>query len=178
MGWHIDVGGWAMRVAVSIGVFLLVFLAGVRTEWVSVSNAALTTAEDRAYEAVILGETRPDATSAELIDAAVSRAEISAEQGLLYGLYLSCGSDRLPAQFRGRDTAPAGLNVLWEADVDWASLSPETKWALHQFFKDAAQGAASLECAKEIERLASDVNVWWNPALAAQPLPGQTAAVH
>ena len=57
--------------------------------------------EDRAFEAVVLGQTRPDATSGELIDAAVTRGEISSEQALLYGVYLACGDPRLPAAVPG-----------------------------------------------------------------------------
>src|SRR5512135_712642 len=125
---------WVMRVLISLGALLLVFMVGVKTEWLSVSKAAQTTNEDRAYRAVVLGKTRPDATSGELIDAAVTRGEISSEQGLLYGIYLACGDPRLPAQFRGQDGTPPEKSILWEADVDWASLSPDIQQALHAFF--------------------------------------------
>ncbi len=124
-----------MRVLISIGAFILVFLVGVKTEWVSVSNAALTGSDDRAYQALVLGQTRPDATSGELIDAAATRGEISSEQALLYGVYLACDDPRLPARFRGADPTPPEKNILWEADVDWASLSPDIQRALSEVLR-------------------------------------------
>jgi hypothetical protein len=157
-----------MRLLISLGAFVLVFLVGVKTEWISVSRAALVTSEDRAYEAVVLGQTRPDATSGELIDAAVSRGEISNEQGLLYSVYLACGDRRLPAQYRGQDLTPPAANVLWEADVDWASLSPDVRQALHEFFAAGPAAQAGLVCADELARLNADPSVWWAPALQAQ----------
>lgn len=164
MSWQSEGLGWAMRMLISLAVLVLVFLVGVKTEWIAVSNVTPATSQDRAYEAVVLGQTRPDATSGELIDAAVTRGEISSEQGLVYGLYLACGDPRLPAQFKGHDPTPPEKNILWEADVDWASLSPDTRQALHTFF--AARG--DLDCRSELERLSEDATVWWFPALNDQ----------
>jgi hypothetical protein len=157
-----------MRVLISLGAFVLVFLVGVKTEWLSVSKAALTTSEDRAYEAVVLGQTRPDATSGELIDAAVTRGEISSQQGLLYGVYLACGDPRLPEAFRGQDAGEPSTDILWEADVDWASLSPDIRHALHTLFAEDPAGQTGLTCAGDIARLRHDPSVWWAPALHKQ----------
>jgi hypothetical protein len=170
-----------MRVLISLGVFVLVFVVGVKTEWVSVSQAAPTTSdrvaqEDRAYEAVVLGQTRPDATSGELIDAAVTRGEISSEQGLLYGVYLACGDPRLPAQFRGQDTTPPEKNILWEADVDWTSLSPDIRQALHAFFTEGPAAQVGLTCADEIARLKRDPSVWWAQAVQGEQAPVRLAS--
>ncbi len=164
-----------MRVLISLGAFFLVFLVGVKTEWVSVSKAALATNEDRAYEAVVLGQTRPDATSGELIDAAVSRGEISSEQALLYGVYLACGDPRLPARFHGQDVNPPAKNILWEADVDWASLSPDVQQALHAFFTEGPAAQPGMACKDELARLRSDSTVWWAAALQEQPATIRTA---
>lgn len=154
-----------MRVLISLAAFCLVCLVGVKTEWVSVSLAdpgAPTdrVAEDRAYEAVVLGQTRADATSGELIDAAAMRGDISSEQALLYGVYLACGDPRLPTEFRGQDAAPPAKNILWEADVEWAALAPDTQQALRAFFT-----AGAPACADDIARLRGDASVWWAPAL-------------
>lgn len=154
-----------MRVLISLGAFILVFLVGVKTEWISVSQAALPSddiaQQDRAYEAVVLGQTRPDATSGELIDAAVTRGEISSEQALLYGVYLACGDPRLPVEFRGQDTTPPAKNILWEADADWASLSPNIRQALQAFFTAGPIAQAETSCVDEIARLKQDPTVWW-----------------
>ncbi len=164
MSWQAEGPGWAMRVLISIGAFVLVFLVGVKTEWLAVSSAAPITNEDRAYEAVVLGRTRPDATSGELIDASVSRGEISSEQALLYGVYLACGDPRLPAQFRGHDTAPPDQSILSQADVDWQSLSPDMRQALHAFFTAGPAGWVGLTCEAELARLQDDATVWWAAA--------------
>ena len=166
--WFRDSGGWIMRIAVSAVLFLVALLVGAKTQWVAMSHAATTTAEDRAFEAVVLGETRPDASSAELIDAAVSRGEISPERGLVYGVYLACDAGLLPAEFRGQDAAPAERNILWEADVDWTSLSPDTRQALSDLFTAQAGDTAS-PCGAEIRRLADGGNVWWSAALRSEP---------
>ena len=158
-----------MRVLISLGAFVLVFLVGVKTEWLSVSKAALTTSEDRAYEAVVLGQTRPDATSGELIDAAVTRGEISSQQGLLYGVYLACGDPRLPQAFHGQDPNEPAKNILWEADVEWASLSPDIRQAFRTFFNEGSAAQNRLTCAGDITRLKHDRSVWWAAALQAQP---------
>jgi hypothetical protein len=157
-----------MRVLISLCALILVFVVGAKTQWVSVSKAALVTNEDRAYEAVVLGQTRPDATSGELIDAAVTRREITSEQALLYGVYLACGDSRLPAQYRGQDLTPPAKNVLWEADVDWGSLSPDIRQALRSFFVEGLGARARLACADELARLKGDPTVWWAPALQEQ----------
>jgi hypothetical protein len=147
---------------------LVALLIGARTEWVTLSKADAPAVEDRAFAAVALGETRPDATSAELIDAAVIRGEISPEQGLLYGVYLACDANRLPAQFRGMDTGTAPRNILWEADVDWESLSAGTRQAFGDFF--AAQWQAEgTACANEIGQLADEGDAWWIAALRSIP---------
>ena len=98
-----------MRVLISLGASL------ARASWsacktmdgVSVSKAALTPNEDRAYAAVVLGQTRPDATSGELIDAAVStrRDQLRAGPAVrrLPGLRRPAPAR---AEFRGQDTAP------------------------------------------------------------------------
>jgi hypothetical protein len=158
---------WIVRIAVSAVALLVALLAGARTHWVSVSVADAPAAEDRAFAAAVLGETGSDATSAELIDAAVSRGEISPERGLLYGVYLACDADRLPAEFRGADARPAARNILWEADVDWAALNPETQQAFGEFF--AAHLGDGSACGEEIQRLAEDGAVWWIAALPERP---------
>lgn len=165
MNWQLEGLGWAMRMLISLAVLILVFLVGVKTEWISVSNATLTTSEDRAFEAVVLGQTRPDATSGELIDAAVSRGEISSQQALLYGVYLACGDLRLPSKYHGHDRKPPEKNVLWEPDVDWASLSPDMQQALRAFFAAGPITQAGSTCDDELARLAGDEAVWWSPAL-------------
>jgi hypothetical protein len=170
-----------MRVLISLGAFFLVFLVGVKTEWISVSKAALITSdniahEDRAYEAVVLGQTRPDATSGELIDAAVARGEISSEQALLYGVYLACGDPRLPAPYRGHDVRPPEKNILWEADVAWASLSPGIQQALHAFFTEGLAAQPGLACRDELARLKGDRTVWWVAGLQEQQPPVLTAS--
>lgn len=170
MSWLQDGRGWALRVAISIGVILLVFVAGVRTSWMTVSKAAPATNEDRAYEAAVLGETRADATSGELIDAAVTRGEISSDQGLLYGVYLACDDARLPVRYRGVERMTSAKNILWEADVDWASLSPDTQATLEALFTPEPAARSKLGCRDEIERLQSDPNVWWGRALQ-RPMP-------
>ncbi len=175
MSWRAEGPGWAMRVLISISAFFLVFLVGVKTEWISVSKAALATNEDRAYEAAVLGQTRPDATSGELIDAAVARGEISSEQALLYGVYLACGDPRLPAQYHGHDVNPPAKNILWEADVDWASLSPDIQQALGAFFREGPATQPGLACRDELARLRSDPTVWWVAGLQAQPMHALTA---
>ncbi len=168
MMWFRDTGGWIMRIAVSAVLFLIALLVGAKTQWVAMSQAATTTAEDRAFAAVVLGETRPDASSAELIDAAVSRGEISPERGLLYGVYFACAPSRLPTQFRGQDAGPVARNILWEADVDWSSLSPDTRQALSDFFAAHARDAGS-PCGEEIRQLADSGDVWWLAALRSGP---------
>ena len=162
-----------MRVLISLGALLLVLLVGVKTEWLSVSEAALTADEDRAHAAVVLGQTGPDATSGELIDAAVTRGEISSEQGLLYGVYLACGDSRLPAAFRGQDVNPPATNILWEADVDPTSLSHEIQQALRDFFTQAPATQSRLACAADIARLKHDPTVWW--AALQEPQPARLA---
>lgn len=157
-----------MRILIPIFALILVFLIGVRAEWVSVSNAALPGSDDRAYEALVLGRTRPDATSEELIDAAATRGQISAEQALLYGVYLACGDARLPANFRGQDARPPAKNILWEADVEWTSLAPETQQALSDFFVAATAGQSASTCGDELARLKADATVWWAPALGGR----------
>ncbi|MCU0510153.1 MAG: hypothetical protein MUC34_17590 [Anaerolineae bacterium] len=157
-----------MRIAVSAVVFLVALLAGAKTQWVALSVADAPAAEDRAFAAAVLGETGPNATSAELIDAAVSRGEISPERGLLYGVYLACDADRLPAQFRGADARGAARNVLWEADVDWASLTPETQQEFSEFFAAHFRDDGSV-CGEEIRRLADHGDVWWVAALPESP---------
>jgi hypothetical protein len=154
-----------MRIAVSAAVFVFALMIGAKTHWVAVSKAATATAEDRAFAAVVLGQTGPDATSAELIDAAVSRGEISPEYGLLYGVYLACAGDLLPAQYRGQYVAPATHDVLWEPDVDWASLSPDVRGALREFFTANAVGEANSPCAEEIRQRAGQADIWWAAAL-------------
>lgn len=165
---------WVMRVLISLIAFILVFLVGAKTEWLTVSRAAQTTNEDRvqnerAYEALVLGKTRPDATSGELIDAAVTRGEISSQQGLLYGVYLACGDPRLPERFRGQDLEVPARDILWEADVDWAALPPDIQQALHAFFTGAPAAEAASTCAEDIARLRHDPSVWWAAALQEQP---------
>lgn len=166
-----------MRVLISLGALVLVFVIGVKTEWIAVSKAAQVTSEDRAFEAVVLGHTRPDATSGELIDAAATRGEISAEQSLLYGVYLACGDPRLPAQFRGQDATEPAKNILWEADVDWTSLSPDIRQTLHAFFTGGPAAQPGLRCASDIARLKGDAAVWWAPALGTDGLQAQDAPV-
>jgi hypothetical protein len=157
-----------MRIAVSVVLFLVALLVGAKTQWQTMSHAATTTAEDRAFAAVVLGETRPDASSAELIDAAVGRGEISPEQGLLYGVYLACDVSRLPAQLRGQDTGPAERNILWEADVDWSTLSSDIQHALGDVFVTQVSVAGS-QCGEEIRQLADSGDVWWIAALRSGP---------
>ena len=153
-----------MRLAVSAVLVLIALLVGAKTQWVALSDAATVTAEDRAFAAVVLGETSPDATSAELIDAAVSRGEISPERGLLYGVYLACDGDRLPEQFRGQDAGPVERNILWEADVDWAALSHDTQQALAEMLS-AQAGNESAVCSADIRQLADEGAAWWTAAL-------------
>lgn len=164
-----------MRILISLGVLILVFLIGVKTEWIAVSRAEPTTSEDRAYQAVVLGQAGPNATSGELIDAAVSRGEISIEQGLLYGVYLACGDARLPAHLSGQDATPPARNILWEAHVDWPALSPDIQQALSTLFNTAPATGGGLACAEELERLKGDSTVWWAPALEGQPVPARLA---
>lgn len=164
MSWLQEGWGWIMRIAVSAVLFLVALVVGAKTQWVSLSSAAAPTAEDRAFAAVALGETGPDATSAELIDAAVIRGEISPEQGLLYGVYLACDASRLPQQLRGQDVGPAARNILWEADVDWATLSGDTRQALSELLAAQARDAASL-CGAEVRQLADAGDAWWRAAL-------------
>ncbi len=164
-----------MRVLVSLGAFVLVFLVGVKTEWISVSQAARVTSEERAVEAVVFGETRPDATSGELIDAAAVRGEISSEQALLYGVYLVCGDPRLPARFYGQDVEPPAKNILWEADVDWTSLSSDIRQALAELFTAGAAGETRLTCGDEVARFKDDASVWWAPALHTPSQPTSAA---
>lgn len=176
-----------MRVLISVGAFILILLVGGKTEWISVSKAQTTSdpvvREDqspgeRAYEAVILGQTRPDATSGELIDAAVARGEISSEQGLLYGVYLACGDPRLPAQFHGHETTAPAKNILWEADVDWAALSPDIRQALGAFFTEGPAAQPGRSCLGDIARLRNDPTVWWAAGLRADKLQTEAAPVH
>lgn len=168
MKWSGESRGWTMRIAVSVVMFVVALVVGARTQWVTLSKADAPSAEDRAFAAVALGETQPDATSAELIDAAVVRGEISPERGLLYGVYLACDANRLPAELRGQDAGPAMRNILWEADVDWSSLSPDTRQALSEFFAGQA-GDAGQPCSQEIRQLADQGDVWWSAALRSAP---------
>lgn len=171
MVWLRDSERWMMRIAVSAVMFLVALLVGAKTEWVTLSKADAPAAEDRAFAAVALGETGPDATSAELIDAAVIRGEISPEQSLLYGVYLVCDPDRLPSRFRGQD-AQVARNILWEADVDWAALSPDIRQAFSEFFAAQAQDEGAA-CASEVRELADAGDVWWAAALSS---PDRTVA--
>jgi hypothetical protein len=163
-----DSVGSIVRIAVSAVMFLVALLVGAKTEWGALSKADAPAAEDRAFAAVALGETGPDATSAELIDAAVFRGEISPEQSLLYGVYLACDPDRLPPQFRGQDPGVASRNILWEADVDWGGLSPDIRQAFGAFFAAQAD-AANAACWPDIRQLADAGDVWWIAALRSGP---------
>lgn len=160
--------GWTMRIAVSVVIFLVALVVGARTQWVTLSKADAPSTEDRAFAAAVLGETQADATSAELIDAAVIRGEISPERALLYGMYLACDAGRLPAELRGQDSGPTARNILWEADVDWSSLSPDTRHALSDFLAAQASDAGQL-CNQDIRRLADQGDVWWIAALRSDP---------
>jgi hypothetical protein len=159
---------WIVRIAISAVVILVVLLAGAKTGWVSLSVADAPGAEDRAFAAVVLGETGPNATSGELIDAAVTRGEISPERGLLYGVYLACDADRLPVHFRGNHPHEAARNILWEADVEWATLTPETKRDFSEFFAAQLRDGKSA-CGEEVRRLADHGDVWWTAALGGSP---------
>ena len=179
MSWQSDGPGRAARVLISFGALILVFLTGAKTEWMAISSAAQSDRrlDDRAFEAAVLGRTRTDATSAELIDAAAVRGEISPEQALLYGVYLACGDPRLPLRYQGRAAGPPDLAILSEADVDWATLSPDTREALGAIFASPRSGQPALACADEIARLAGDAAVWWSPALR-DAAPAQVANAH
>ena len=165
-----------MRIAVSAAVFALALGAGARTHWTSVSRAAALAADERAFAAAALGRTGPDATGAELIDAAVSRGELGSEYGLLYGVYLACDPARLPAEYRGQPAGPVSHDVLREADVDWPSLSAPVRGALRQFFAAALAGDAAAGCAAEIRQLAGQPDIWWTAALRGEPRDGRDLA--
>jgi hypothetical protein len=174
-----------MRVLISLCAFVLIALVGVKTEWLSLSKAALAASEDRlhaprayddrAYEAVVLGQTQPNATSGELIDAAVVRGDIGSDRALLYGVYLACADPRLPEAFRGLDVTQPEKNILWEADVDWTQLSPDIQKALRAFFTEGPAGRHSSACAGDIARLKGDPSVWWAAALPDY-VPASTTA--
>ncbi len=80
--------------------------------------------------------TAPDGeTSHDLIDAAVENGLISAETGLVYRVYADFGDPRLPAQFRGDDSAaPADSDALKEAGAAYNSLSAAARATLDPFF--------------------------------------------
>jgi hypothetical protein len=164
-----------MRIAVSAVVFLVALLVGAKTQWVSLSRADAPVADDRAFAAAALGETGPDATSAELIDAAVMRGEISPERGLLYGVYLACKADRLPPEFRGTGNDRVARNILWEADVDWTSLSPETQQAFREFLAGQMDDSESA-CGADMRQIAGQRDAWWSAALLGGPHSATVAA--
>ena len=157
-----------MKIAVGVGILLIALVICGQTVLGSAQVAAKTETDDRAFAAAVLGETGPDATSAELIDAAVSRGELSSEQGLLYGVYLACEPDRLPARFRGQDTESAAADVLWEAHVDWAALSPDTQSAFREFFAGQMAADVTAPCAEHIRQMAGEPETWWRAAIAGQ----------
>lgn len=109
------------------------------------------------YLPVILRGSLTPPTSITLIEQAVARGEISAEQGLIYKSFAVWGDPRLPVQYIGAADENAGDRVMREIAEQSAALSDAARLTLSPFFLPP-----------------TDPESWWqmqNPAVAKQPAP-------
>ncbi len=133
--------------------------------------------------------------SAELIDAAVARGELSAETGLVYKVYATFADPRLPAQYRGNDSNVTEAPWLRHAAARWPAFSPQTRAILAPFIQPplytnswAGQGASVTATPGEVPEPLPDgnwqnvtavggkVRVWWNTETGSSQAAAQKIA--
>ena len=73
-------------------------------------------------------------TSIDLIDQAIARGQISAEQGLIYKVYSQFSDSRLPTQFVSPTNGHSGDLVMEDVATQAGTLSDSTKQLLTPFF--------------------------------------------
>jgi hypothetical protein len=93
-----------------------------------------------------------DAGSAELLDAALARGEITAEAALTYKVFALFGDARLPAKFQGASGHESESTALEEANAAIGTLSPQAQQAIAPYLQRPA-----------------DVGSWASPASAGSP---------
>jgi hypothetical protein len=122
----------------------------------------------------------------ELIDAAVKRGRLRAEQALVYRLLGAFGDPRLPARYRG-DVVEADHGIMREVAAAWPRLSARARATARPFFTPpAARRTRAARSASELRRPLEDpvltcesdqlaskswrsiagkhVRIWWDPA--------------
>lgn len=128
-----------MRLLVTATVILLVFFAGGRTHWETLTEAADIGVTDVSAGVLPGGES--------LISAALAAGELDEETALLYRVYSLYGDERLPHAYRSTVTETLDGGVMCEVVARWDALSQSTREKLAPFLALVAPGGdAGLGC--------------------------------
>ena len=119
-------------------------------------------------------------SSADLIDAALARAEIDAETALLYKVYANFGDPRLPSAYRGVGDA-FDTSLLRDVSGQYATLSSATRAILAPFFQppiyqDSWYARSRSAVAKQVVEDAAEVIAAEECAFDPGPAPIEAGA--
>ena len=116
---------WCAGVAFIAACFFLVSPAAARA---STAGPLL-----RVYLPLVSASPPAGLSSDNLIDAARTRGEITAEQALTYKVFAAFGDPRLPAQYHGDDSLDFDSHIVAEVQAVYPTLSAATQATLNPF---------------------------------------------